>query len=87
MAKKKIVAKPELRLQSKGTDALNKSVAADMQFPDRPLTMKELQKLNKKGDQAISWLSQDETNSQEEIDAKIKAEIEAEMDAIDEEVD
>jgi hypothetical protein len=80
MARKKLGASPELRLQSKGTDDLNKSVASDMNLPDRPLSMEELQKLNAKGSQAITWVSQNETNQLDES-------TDAEIDAVDNEVD
>ncbi len=80
MARKKLGASPELRLQSKGTEELNKSVASDMDVPDRRLSIEDLQKLNSKGSQAISWESQNETNQTDES-------TDAELDAIDDEVD
>lgn len=79
MSKKKLRAKPELRLKTKSTASLDKSVADDLNVPDRPLTIEEIQKLNGRGSQAISWSSQNETPPASTTDE--------EMDSVDEEVD
>jgi hypothetical protein len=82
MAKKRLGASPQLKLSTKSTASLDKSVANDLDVPDRPLTIEEIQKLNDKDSKDIQWSSHNEKNEPVQDSST-----EAEMNIVDEEVD